>query len=277
MQSDRVTTNRAWQALKESRRELAPLVQDRVPSSISFWTRNQYHKHQSTKSMKTGASISQAVKHLEAEGMETAECQGVIRQTVIRRFSWFAKTWNRYCNSDGWVRDLLACDQELRSTIIEQHEISSFVDQLEGFRADPGAISPDITMLFGLAQEQSRLLTRMRNDHEHPAIDLLEKRHGLDPRLARAVMLYSQAVPLWAYIAINAFLLIAGWIFWLALVDPQNAVFTNESVGGVGIGHYVFLPLFILGMLLAEIWLIIDSPRREKAWRGWLEKFKQEG
>jgi len=40
---------------------------------------------------------------------------------------------------------------------------------------------------------------------------------------------------------ITAGWLVSGAVFVLALVDPQNAAFTNENVGGVGPLHYIVL------------------------------------
>ena len=133
----------------------------------------------------------------------------------------------------------------------------------------------DLNRLVELGQKQAAMKSAMRKTGDHQSVDLLTEVYGLHPSLARAVALYSETVPWWAYLAINAFIILASWLFWLAIVDPQNAAFTNDSVGGVGWMHYTILPLFALGMLAAEIFMIKDTPRREKAWQEQLVKYRK--
>ena len=100
-------------------------------------------------------------------------------------------------------------------------------------------------------------LQRNQEQGRHPARELMQSQYGLHPELALAVLKHSRVVPWWALLALAAVTLVCGCVFTLAIVDPQNTAFQNESVGGVGPMHYIVLPLMGLLFLAALIYMIV--------------------
>ena len=273
--ADRAKIDTAWRILIRTRRELPRIVKRRPGPRLTLGGGNPTgNRDRSQQRMLTGGSLAGAVNRLVDEGWSEAEAREVLRTVVLERFRKFAAGWSGYCNGDGWLRQLLLVDEGLRNEIAARHGIGDLVETALDLR--DGAGLPDIMKLVSFGQSQSRLTRELRGKAEHPAVDLMVRVHGLPPDLARAVALYSETVPWWVYLLINVLLVIAGWIFWLAVTDPTNEVFTNDSVGGVGPGHYFVLPLMIIGMVAAQVWLVKDTPRREQAWREWFDRYKQD-
>jgi len=220
----------------------------------------------------TGYSVAAARAALANTGMIAADAERTLKAAVVGHFRDFAGSWSNYITSNGWLYELLELPVPERRRIVERCHIADLAELVERLVENPASIMLDLSSLAQLTQ----LANQIQQDKERPDSPirhLLTARHGLHPELALAVLKYSQAVPWWVLVAFPIAALVLLLVFWQALVNPHAEFF--ENAGGVGLAHYLLVPLMAGAFIFASVWLVRDRPRREREWREQLEVFRQ--
>lgn len=220
----------------------------------------------------TGYSPGRAQAALEAQGMNAAQAARALSGAVLKRFQAFAASWSYYIAEKGWGLELVAMQPEEQSAFEEAFALKGAVHAFEELRRDPLQAMGNVPELIALTAQLSKLETASEPEC-HPALFFLTRTHGLDPELAKALLLYSREAPIWAIFSGLIISLVFGLIAVIAFVDPQNAMFTAEGGNGAGPLHRILLPLVSLGALGLMAYLAWDRPRRRKAWTAQLRKY----
>jgi hypothetical protein len=263
----------AWQALRRSRRLLPhPLERASVQMPLMLGGTKIKGGQGRKERVYTGMSIARARETLVASGLSAAEADRALQAAVLQHFRAFAGSWGNYVTRNGWLYELLELPEAERQPIIERCHIGELAQLIKRLVDNPASIMLDIASLAELTQ----LANRIQQDKEQPDSPiryLLTEQHGLHPELALAVLKYSQAVPWWALIALPLAALVLILVFWQALVNPHAEFF--ENAGGVGLAHYLLVPLMAAAFIIVSIWLVRDRPRREREWREQLAEYRQ--
>lgn len=263
----------AWQALRRSRRQLPhPLERSAGNLPAIFGGAGAVRAKARSERVYTGCSMARAREALVKFGLDAAAADRALHAAAVRHFRGFAGSWGSYISRNGWLYELLDLEEEERKRIVERCHIKELSDLVVRLLDNPASIMLDVASLAELTQ----LANQIQRDKEHPGSPLrylLTERHGLHPELALAVLKYGQTVPWWALVAFPVAAAVCAAIFWQALVNPHAEFF--ENAGGVGLAHYVLVPLLALAFAFASGWLIKDRPRREREWRDQLAKYEQ--
>lgn len=265
----------AWKVLAGTKRRLSDLPDRRGTNLSVVFGRGVSRKEPAKRQpMYSGYSLAAARAKLLAEGWQAAVIEEALHGTIVGNFRRFAASWAGYVGGRGWFNELLQMDDAERGPIIGECRLESIWETVQQGQQSLTALLSDLGKLATVADEAKALEAR-REEPGSPIRYFLERRYGLPAELSLAVMKCNQAVPWWVFIVLAVLAVLCGWLFWLAIVDPQNAAF--QSAGGVGWLHYTVVPLFAVAMVGVDVWLIIDRPRRERDWREQLQRYVESG
>lgn len=255
MSTEPLALPEAWRTLRRTRRPLP-------------------HRLKAGQTLHSGYVPAEAAKLLAADGQGAAAAEQLINGLVLQRFPAFADSWDSYVDNAGWLADALSLPAAERQAFAERWSIPGLLEIADQVPGNPLAALGDWPRLSGLLRETSALQLK-RESGVHPAGTLMASRYGLHPELAKAVLLHGRIEPWWVHPVLSFFVLLCAGLFTLALADPHNAAFDNESVGGVGPLHYIVLPLFGLLIATVQVWLLKTRPQRQRQWREQLKRYAE--
>lgn len=259
----------AWQALRRTQR----LLHEQRSQSVSF-SGGGARSSSAVKRIYCGYSPALAAANLREQGWDETEAASVIKAVILRRFAACAGSWNSYVSGHGFLYELEQLPPALSGLYEERYKLSETKAELQKLLdAGPLALANPAQLAGTIGKLNTLQVEGANGDADkHPALPALVDYHGLHPELARAVVLYQQAVPWWAIALIFFFAALAGLIFVGALVNPQSEAFNDGA--GAGPAQYVAAPLFSIAFFAVGSWLWRDSPRRNAAWRAALERYR---